>query len=62
MAFGLGVRGLVAAVRGGDVGRADAKARGGGTMAVTLLTVATGADNVSVYTPAFRSPDPRPPP
>ncbi|MEV5875381.1 cadmium resistance transporter [Streptomyces sp. NPDC052101] len=52
VAFGLGVRGLVAAVRGG--GRADEATRGGGTMSVTLLTVVTGTDNISVYTPAFR--------
>ncbi|EST36624.1 cadmium resistance transporter [Streptomyces roseochromogenus] len=60
VASGLGVRGLVANVREGDDGpdtdasRCGVRVRGNGAMSVTLLAVATGADNVSVYTPAFR--------
>lgn len=51
----LGVRGLVAAVRssGGDDDPAPAVATG--VLSVAGVTVANGADNVSVYTPLFRS-------
>ncbi|MEU0564966.1 cadmium resistance transporter [Nonomuraea sp. NPDC005983] len=48
----LGVRGLVSAVRGGG---GSAPAVASGLVAVTGVTVANGADNVSVYTPVFRT-------
>jgi cadmium resistance protein CadD (predicted permease) len=53
--FALGVRGLVSAVRahGGDEGASPAVASG--PVAVAGITVANGADNISVYTPVFRT-------
>jgi cadmium resistance protein CadD (predicted permease) len=51
--FGLGVRGLVAAVRSGDD---DAPAPvATGLLSVAGVTIANGADNISVYTPMFRT-------
>jgi len=52
----LGVGGLVTAARrrGGDEGE-DAGIGVAGVLPVAGLTVANGADNVSVYTPMFRS-------
>ncbi|WP_211245684.1 cadmium resistance transporter [Actinomadura oligospora] len=50
--LGLGVKGLVAAVRArGDGSPVVAS----GLVAVAGVTVANGADNVSVYTPVFRA-------
>ncbi|MER6948737.1 cadmium resistance transporter [Nonomuraea sp. NPDC000554] len=50
--FALGVRGLVSAVRGGG---GSTPAVASGLVAVAGVTVANGADNVSVYTPVFRA-------
>ncbi|MEV6523544.1 cadmium resistance transporter [Longispora sp. NPDC051575] len=51
---GLGVRGLVGAFRNAANG-ADAPRVAGGWLAVAGVTVANGADNVSVYTPMLRT-------
>ncbi len=53
--FGLGVRGLVKAIagRGGDEPPATVVATG--ALSVMGVTVANGADNISVYTPLFRT-------
>ncbi|MGY0232699.1 cadmium resistance transporter [Longispora urticae] len=52
--IGLGVRGLVGAFRaGGD--NEEGTRIAGGWLAVAGVTVANGADNVSVYTPMLRS-------
>ncbi|HEX2312909.1 MAG TPA: cadmium resistance transporter [Thermomonospora sp.] len=52
--FALGVRGLVGALRGqGDDD--DAPNVAGGVFSVAGITIANGADNVSVYTPVFRT-------
>ncbi|RKR85983.1 cadmium resistance transport/sequestration family protein [Micromonospora pisi] len=50
--FALGLRGLVAAVRSGD---ASPPAVATGAVAVAGVTIANGADNLSVYTPLFRT-------
>ncbi|GLW11218.1 cadmium resistance protein CadD [Microtetraspora sp. NBRC 13810] len=52
--FALGVRGLVAAVRAGD-GDADPPPVASGAVAVAGVTIANGADNLSIYTPVFRT-------
>ncbi|MQY06618.1 cadmium resistance transporter [Actinomadura macrotermitis] len=52
--FALGVRGLVAALRAGDA-EDDPPAVAGGLLPVAGVTVANGADNISVYTPVFRT-------
>jgi cadmium resistance protein CadD (predicted permease) len=53
--FALGVRGLVAALRarGGDDKPPPAVATG--LLSVAGVTIANGADNISVYTPMFRT-------
>lgn len=53
--FALGVRGLVVAIRtpGDDDPPRSAVAHG--TLSVFAVTVANGADNISVYTPVFRT-------
>ncbi|WP_214415677.1 cadmium resistance transporter [Sphaerisporangium fuscum] len=54
--FALGVRGLVSAVRARGRGDEDSSpAVASGVLAVAGITVANGADNISVYTPVFRS-------
>jgi cadmium resistance protein CadD (predicted permease) len=53
--LGLGVAGLVRAARRPSAGTAVTPVVAGGVMAVAGLTIANGADNVSVYTPAFRT-------
>jgi len=53
--FGLGVKGLVTAVRAGADGVAPAPVVATGTMSVVAVTVANGADNIAVYTPLFRT-------
>jgi cadmium resistance protein CadD (predicted permease) len=53
--FALGVKGLVAAMRArGDDGPA-APAVATGLASVAAVTVANGVDNISVYTPMFRT-------
>ena len=49
----LGVRGLVAAIRAGADDEPPPMATG--ILAVSGLTIANGANNVSVYTPLFRT-------
>jgi cadmium resistance protein CadD (predicted permease) len=51
--FALGVRGLVRAIRSG--GDDDEPPVPAGILAVAGVTVANGADNISVYTPVFRT-------
>jgi cadmium resistance protein CadD (predicted permease) len=51
--IGLGVRGLVAAIR--DGGEQAAPVVATGLIAVAGVTVANGADNIAVYTPLFRT-------
>ncbi|MFI6763741.1 cadmium resistance transporter [Micromonospora sp. NPDC050417] len=53
--FALGLRGLVAAVRSGDDAPPPAVAVATGVVAVAGVTIANGADNLSVYTPVFRT-------
>jgi len=53
--LGLGVAGLVRTVRARSSGDRDAPVVARGLAAVTALAIANGADNVSVYTPAFRA-------
>ncbi|WP_067812521.1 cadmium resistance transporter [Actinomadura kijaniata] len=50
--FALGVRGLVGALRGGDD---DPPAVAAGVLSIAGVTIANGADNISVYTPVFRT-------
>jgi cadmium resistance transport/sequestration family protein len=52
--FLLGVRGLVAAIRAGDDDGPTAPVSAG-TLSVAGVTIANGADNISVYTPMFRT-------
>jgi cadmium resistance protein CadD (predicted permease) len=55
---GLGVWGVVSVVRarqGGDRGDANAALPSQGALSVALATIANGADNISVYTPLFRT-------
>ncbi|GAA4378186.1 CadD family cadmium resistance transporter [Actinomadura verrucosospora] len=49
----LGVRGLVAAVRAGDHDGPPAVASG--LLPIAGVTIANGADNISAYTPVFRT-------
>ncbi|MFC4592106.1 cadmium resistance transporter [Sphaerisporangium corydalis] len=51
--FALGVRGLVRAIRGS--GDDPSPVVAGGLLPVMGVTVANGADNISVYTPVFRA-------
>ncbi|MDG4789994.1 cadmium resistance transporter [Micromonospora sp. WMMD1102] len=54
--FALGVRGLVSAFRSrGEDDEPPAPVVGTGLLSVAAVTVANGADNISVYTPAFRT-------
>jgi cadmium resistance protein CadD (predicted permease) len=48
----LGVRGFVAAARGAEE---DERVPAGGWASVAGITIANGADNISVYTPVFRT-------
>jgi cadmium resistance protein CadD (predicted permease) len=53
--IGLGIRGLLVAVRA-NANREDTfQPIADGTATVTALTVANGGDNISVYTPFFRA-------
>ncbi|MEU8263136.1 cadmium resistance transporter [Micromonospora sp. NPDC048999] len=53
--FALGVRGLIAAIRARAGGELPTLAMATGLASVIGLTVANGADNISVYTPVFRT-------
>ncbi|WP_424535019.1 cadmium resistance transporter [Sphaerisporangium viridialbum] len=53
--FGLGVRSLVAAVRARGADGDEPPPVATGLVSVVGVTVANGADNVSVYTPVFRT-------
>lgn len=54
----LGVRGLVAAVRAGD--HDDPPPVASGLLPIAGVTIANGADNISAYTPVFRTIGPQP--
>src|ERR1043165_3359703 len=49
----LGVRGLVTAIRGKESD--DTPVAAAGLLTVAGITIANGADNISVYTPVFRT-------
>ncbi|WP_245667747.1 cadmium resistance transporter [Actinomadura macra] len=51
----LGVRGLVSAIRTRGTGEDASPVVAGSLLAVAGVTIANGADNVSVYTPVFRT-------
>jgi len=53
--FGLGVWGLAKAIRGRNKGEDAPAAVATGLVSVIGLTIANGADNISVYTPMFRT-------
>lgn len=55
--FGLGARGLVAALRSREADGEEERSTvvAGGALSVAGVTVANGADNLSVYTPLFRT-------
>lgn len=53
--LGLGARGLVRAVRAEAAGEEARPAVAGGLVSVAGVTIANGADNISVYTPVFRT-------
>ncbi|MEU4834071.1 cadmium resistance transporter [Streptosporangium sp. NPDC023615] len=55
--FGLGVRGLVGAARSGGE---EAPPVASGVISIAGVTIANGADNISVYTPLFRTIGPVP--
>jgi cadmium resistance protein CadD (predicted permease) len=53
--FALGVRGLVVAIRARGDDEPPAPATAVGLVSVAGVTIANGADNISVYTPMFRT-------
>jgi cadmium resistance transport/sequestration family protein len=53
--FALGLRGLIAAIRARGQDEPPAPAVATGLMSVAGVTIANGADNISVYTPLFRT-------
>jgi cadmium resistance transport/sequestration family protein len=53
--FALGVRSLVAAIRSRSEGEEPDTPVAGNAFAVAGVTIANGADNISVYTPLFRT-------
>ncbi|MFB4298905.1 cadmium resistance transporter [Actinomadura sp. NTSP31] len=53
--FALGVRSLVSALRAHSSGQDASPAVATGLVSVAGVTIANGADNVSVYTPVFRT-------
>jgi cadmium resistance transport/sequestration family protein len=55
-----GVKGLVAAIRTRNDGGDTSAAVASGLVSVATVTIANGADNISVYTPVFRSIGPGP--
>jgi cadmium resistance transport/sequestration family protein len=53
--FALGVKGLLAAIRSRDDDEPPKPAVATGLLSVAGVTIANGADNISVYTPMFRT-------
>ena len=53
--FALGVRSLVTAIQSRSNGEDTATPVAGNAIAVAGVTIANGADNISVYTPLFRT-------
>lgn len=53
--FALGVKGLIAAIRSRGDDEPPAAPVAGGLLPVAGVTIANGADNISVYTPMFRT-------
>ncbi|MFC0029517.1 cadmium resistance transporter [Micromonospora chaiyaphumensis] len=53
--FGLGVRGLIGAIRRRNDEELPTPAVASGLLSVMGVTIANGADNISVYTPMFRT-------
>jgi cadmium resistance transport/sequestration family protein len=55
--FGIGIYGLVRTLRthGDDGDDDDSAIRAGGLLGVAGITIANGADNISLYTPVFRT-------
>lgn len=53
--FALGVRGVVSAIRAHNDGEGASPAVASGLVSVAGVTIANGADNISVYTPVFRT-------
>ncbi|MGJ6969776.1 cadmium resistance transporter [Streptosporangium sp. G11] len=53
--FGMGVWGLVKAGRAGGDDDGEAPRVASGVLSIAGVTVANGADNISVYTPLFRT-------
>jgi cadmium resistance transport/sequestration family protein len=53
--FAFGVKGLAAAIRTHDDGREVSPAIASGLVSVATVTIANGADNISVYAPVFRT-------
>jgi cadmium resistance transport/sequestration family protein len=55
--FGIGIYGLVRTLRthGDDDDDDDSAIRAGGLLGVAGITIANGADNISLYTPVFRT-------
>jgi cadmium resistance protein CadD (predicted permease) len=53
--FGLGVRGLITTIRSRNNGDKADTVIAGTTLAVAGVTIANGADNITVYTPMFRT-------
>ncbi|GII21911.1 cadmium transporter [Planosporangium mesophilum] len=58
MPLGLGVRGLVKAIRAHGDGEQSNPAVATGLLSIAGVTIANGSDNVSVYTPIFRTAGP----
>ncbi|MEV1287921.1 cadmium resistance transporter [Micromonospora sp. NPDC049679] len=53
--FALGVKGLIAAIRSRGDNEQPSPAVATGLISVAGITIANGADNISVYTPMFRT-------
>jgi cadmium resistance protein CadD (predicted permease) len=53
--FGLGIKGLISAIRVRQDGQDASPAVASGLISVAGVTIANGADNISVYTPVFRT-------
>ncbi|GAA3786416.1 CadD family cadmium resistance transporter [Sphaerisporangium flaviroseum] len=53
--FALGVRSLIKAIRAHGTGEDSSPAVATGLASVAGVTIANGADNISVYTPVFRT-------
>jgi cadmium resistance protein CadD (predicted permease) len=53
--FGLGLRGMIKTIRSIDAGQDASPTVATGMLSVAGVTIANGADNISVYTPMFRT-------